>query len=107
MGPEGPSRQYRLPPPVASYNREFKGMLNEMTAVLDFILWHTTLVAFDTFLYLSVILHEFGSSFWTKRETWRKFKKIASSSGAVGDNHHSYLEGACSTFDDTFLVKCR
>ena len=98
MGPEGPSRQYRLPPPVASYNREFKGMLNEMTAVLDFILWHTTLVAIDTFLYLSVILHEFGSSFWTKRETWRKFKKIASSSGAVGDNHLSYLEDTYSVY---------
>ena len=58
-------------------------MLNEMTAVLDFILWHTTLFAFDTFLYLSVILHEFGYSFWTKRETWRKFKKTALLSGAV------------------------
>ena len=84
MGPEGPSRQYRLPPPVASYNREFKGMLNEITAVLDFILWHTTLVAIDTFLYLSIILYEFGYSFWTKRETWRKFKKTALLSGVVG-----------------------
>ena len=83
MGPEGPSRQYCLPPPVASYNRVFKGMLNEMTAVLDFILWHTTLFAFDTFLYLSVILYEFGYSFWTKRETWRKFKKTALLSGVV------------------------
>ena len=69
---------------MASYNREFKGMLNEMTAVFDFILWHTTLVAFDTYLYLSLILHEFGYSFWNRRETWRKWKKAALLSGEVG-----------------------
>ena len=72
-----------IPLSVASYNPAFRAMFNEMTAVLDFILWHTTLVAFDIFLRMSLILYEFGSSFWSKRETWRKFKKTASLSGAV------------------------
>ena len=83
VGPEGLSGQSHLPLPVASYNPAFRAMFNEMTAVLDFILWHTTLVAFDTFLHMSLILYEFGFSFWSKRETWRKFKKTASLSGVV------------------------
>ena len=83
MGPEGPSGQCHLPFPVASYNPAFKVMFNEMTSVLDFILWHTTLVAFDSFLRLSLILYEYGLADLTKRETWRKFKKTASLSGAV------------------------
>ena len=84
MGTEGPSGQCHLPLPVASYNPAFKAMFYEMTAVLDFILWHTTLVAFDTFLRLSLMLYEYGSAHLTKREIWRKFKKTASLSGAVG-----------------------
>ena len=83
MGPEGPSGQCHLPLPVASYNPAFKAMFNEMTAVLDFILWHTTLVSFDSFQRLSLLLHEYGPADLTKRETWRKFKKTASLSGAV------------------------
>ena len=83
MGPEGPSGQCHLPLPVASYNPALKAMFNEMTAVLDVILWHTTLVAFDSFLHLSLLLHEHGPAVLTKRETWRKFKKTASLSGAV------------------------
>ena len=83
MGPEGPSGQCHLPLPVTSYNPAFRVIFNEMTAMLDFILWHTTLVAFDSFLRLSLMLHEYGPADWTKRETWRKFKKTASLSGAV------------------------
>ena len=83
MGPEGPSGQCHLPLPVASYNPAFKAMFNEMAAVLDFILWHTTLVAFDSFLRLSLLLHEYRPADLTKRETWRKFKKTASLSGVV------------------------
>ena len=84
MGPEGPSGQCHLPFPMASYNPGFRAMFYEMTAVLDFILWHTTLVAFDSFLRLSLMLHEYGPADLTKRETWRKFKKTASLSGVVG-----------------------
>ena len=83
MGPEWPSGQSHLPLPMASYNPAFRAMFNEMTAVLDFILWHTTLVAFDSFLRLSLMLHKYGPADLTKRETWRKFKKTASLSGAV------------------------
>ena len=83
VGPEGLSGQSHLPLPVASYNPAFRAMFNEMTAVLDFILWHTILVAFDIFLHMSLILFEFGSSFWSKRETWRRFIKTSSLSGAV------------------------
>ena len=83
MGPEGQSGQCHLPLPVASYNPAFRAMFNEMTAVLDFILWHTTMVAFNTLLRLSLMLHEYGPADLTKRETWRKFKKTASLSGAV------------------------
>ena len=83
MGPEGPSGQCHLPLPVASYNPPFRAMFNEMTAVLNFILWHTTLVALDSFLRLSLMLHEYGPAHLTKRETWRKFKSTASLSGVV------------------------
>ena len=82
-----------------------------MTSVLDFILWHTTFVAFDSFLCLSLMMHEYGPADLTKRETWRTFKKTASLSGVVDAvvtiTIPTYLEGACSTFDGTFLVKCR
>ena len=74
MGPEGPSGQCYLPLPVASYN---PAMFNAI------IVWHTTLVAFDIFLRLSLMLHNYGLANLTKRETWWKFKKTASLSGAV------------------------
>ena len=83
MGPEGPSGQCHLPLPVASYNPACRAMFNEMTAVINFSLCHTTLVAFDIFLRLSLMLHKYGLADLTKRGTWWKFKKTASLSGAA------------------------
>ena len=103
MGPEETSGQWQLPVPVASYSTAFKTMFHGITFPIDFILWQTTLVAFNTFVHISLILYEFGPPLWTmNRETWRKLRKASSLSGAVHaiNNHHSYL--ACS--DATFLV---
>ena len=103
MGPEEASGQWQIPLSVASYSTAFKTMFHVITSPVDFILWHTTLVAFNTFVHISLILYEFGPPLWTmNRETWRKLRKASSLSGAVHamNNHHSYL--ACS--DATFLV---
>ena len=103
MGPERTSGQCQLSLPVASYSTAFKNMFHAITFPIDIILWHTTLVAFNTFVHMSLILYEFGPPLWTmKRETWRKLRKAASLSGAVHaiSNHLSYL--ACR--DATFLV---
>ena len=106
QGPVGPvetSGQCQLPLPVASYSTAFRATFHGITFLIDFILWHTTLVTFNTFVHISLILYEFGAPLWTmNRETWRKLRKASSLSGAVHaiNNHHSYL--ACS--DATFLV---
>ena len=95
--------QWQLPLPVASYSTAFKTMFHGITFLIDFILWHTTLVTSNTFVHISLILYEFGPPLWTlNRETWRKLRKASSLSGGVHaiNNHHSYL--VCS--DATFLV---
>ena len=84
MGLEGTSGQYQVPLPVASYSTAFKTMFHAITFLIDFILWHATLVAFNTFVHMSLILYEFGPPLWTmKRKTWQTLKKAASTSGAV------------------------
>ena len=84
MGPEQTSGQCQLPFPVASYSTAFKTMFHGITFPIDFILWHTTLVTFNTFVHISLILYEFGSPLWTmNRETWRKLRKASSLSGVV------------------------
>ena len=84
MGQEVTSGQCQLPLSVASYSTAFNAMLHAITIPIDFILWHATLVTFNTFLHMSLILYEFGAPLWTmKRETWRKLKKASSLLGAV------------------------
>ena len=103
VSPERTSGQCQLPLPVASYSTAFKTIFHGIIFLIDFILWHTTLVAFNTFVHTSLILYEFGPPLWTmNRETWRTLRKASSLSGAVHavSNHHSYL--ACH--DATFLV---
>ena len=107
MGPEGTGGQWHLPLPMACYIPAFKAMFHGMVIPIDFILWHATLLALNTFLHLSLILYEFGPPLWSiTRKMWRQSKRAHSLSGEVDVvvSHHSYLEGACSTFDDTFLV---
>ena len=55
----------------------------KIDVLVDFILWHTTLVAFNIFLLLCLILHEYGLAHLTMGETWRQFKKTASLAGVV------------------------
>ena len=101
VGPEETSGQWQLPFPVASYSMAFKTMFHEIAFPIDFILWHTTLVTFNTFEHISLILYEFGPPLWTmNRETWRKLRKASSLSGAVHaiNNHHSYLACCYATF---------
>ena len=103
MGPEETSGQCQLPLPVTSYSTAFKIMFHGITFPIDFILWHTTLVTFNTFAHISLILYEFGPPLWAmNRETWQKLRRASSLSGAVHaiNNHYSYL--VCS--DATFLV---
>ena len=84
VDPEGTSGQWQLPLPVAGYNTAFKTMFHQMAILIDFILWHVTLVMFNAFVHISLILYEFGPPQWTmNRETWRKLRKEASLSGAV------------------------
>ena len=89
MGPEGTSGQWHLPLPMASCISAFKAMFHAMAVAIDFILWHATLVASDSFLLLSLILYEFSPPGWTRTRkmwrqfTWRKHKRAASLSGEV------------------------
>ena len=106
MGPEETSGQWQFFLPVASYNTAVKTMFHEMGILIDFILWHTTLVTFNTFVHISLILYEFGPPLWTmNRETWRKLRKASSLSGAV----HGMITITILTLrvhvcsDDTFL----
>ena len=84
MGPEGTSGQCHLPFPIASYIPTFKAMFHGMAIPINFILWHATVLAFNTFLHLSLILYEFGPPLWSiTRKMWRQSKKAASLSGEV------------------------
>ena len=75
---KGPSRQTHLYL-VTSYKLSFNDMIEKTTEVLEFILCQATLVAFDLFLHLSLIVHE-GLPHPTKR---RRRRKAKSSSGEV------------------------
>ena len=84
MGSEGTSGQWHLPLPMASYILVFKAMFHEMAIPIDLILWHATVLAFNTFLHLSLILYEFGPPLWSiTRKMWRQSKKAASLSGEM------------------------
>ena len=84
MGPEGTSGQWHLPLPMASYIPAFKAMFHGMAIPIDFILWHATVLAFNTFLHLSLILNEYWPPLWSiTRKMWRQSKKAASLSGEV------------------------
>ena len=84
MGPEGTSGQWHLPLPMASYIPAFKAMFHGMAIPIDFILWHATVLAFNAFLHLSLILYEYWPPLWSiTRKMWRQSKKAASLSGEV------------------------
>ena len=68
VGPEGTSGQCYLPLPMTSYIPGFKVMFHEMTIPSDFILWHATVLVFNAFLHLSLILYEYWPSLWSMRE---------------------------------------
>ena len=84
MGPEGKSGQWHLSLPMASYIPTFKAIFLGMAIPIDFILWHATVLAFNTFLHLSLILYEFGPTLWSiTRKMWRQSKRAHSLSGEV------------------------
>ena len=68
---KGPSGQTHLCLPVTSYNPTFNDMIEKMAEVLEFIICQATLVTFDLFLHLALILHE-GLSHSMKRQRGRK-----------------------------------
>ena len=74
-GPSGQTHFYL----VTSYNPTFNGVIEKTAEVLQFILCQATLVAFDLFLHLALIVHE-GLPHSTKR---RRGRKATSSSGEV------------------------
>ena len=76
---KGPSGLTYLYLPVTSYKPTFNDMIEKTAEVLEFILCQVTLVAFDLFLHLAVIVHE-GLPHSTKR---RRRRKASSSSGEV------------------------
>ena len=76
---KGPSGQTHLYPTVTSYNPAFNDVIEKTAEVLEFILCQATLVAFDLFLHLALIVHE-GLPHSTKR---RRGRKATSSSGEV------------------------
>ena len=81
----GPMKECHLPLPMASYSTAFiKATFHGMVTPIDFILWHATVLAFNTFLHLSLILYEFYTPLWSiTRKMWRQSKKAASLSGEV------------------------
>ena len=79
MACKGPSGQIHLYLPVTSYKPAFNDVIEKMAEVLEFILCQATLVAFDLFLHLAVIVHE-GLPHSAKRQRRRK---ATSSSGEV------------------------
>ena len=79
MARKGPSEQTHLCLTVTKYDLTFNDMIEKTAEVLEFILCQATLVAFDLFLHLALIVHE-GLPHSTKR---RRGRKVASSSGEV------------------------
>ena len=76
---KGPSGQTHLCLLMTSYKLTFNDMIEKTAEVLEFILCQATLVAFDLFLHLALIVHE-GHPHSTKR---RRGRKATSSSGEV------------------------
>ena len=76
---KGPSRQTHLCLPVTSYTPFFNDVIEKTAEILEFILCQATLVAFDLFLHLALIVHE-GLPHSAKR---RRGRKTRSSSGEV------------------------
>ena len=76
---KGPSGQTHLCLLVTSYSPTYNDMIEKTAEVLELILCQATLVAFDLFLHLALIVHE-GLPHLTKR--WRG-RKARSSSGEV------------------------
>ena len=74
---KGPSGQTHPCLCVTSYNLTFHDVIEKTAEVLEFILCQATLVAFDLFLHLALIVHE-GLPHSTKRQRGRK---VTSSSG--------------------------
>ena len=74
-GPSGQTNLYL----VTSYNPTFNDVIEKTAEVLEFILCQATLVAFDLFLHLALIVHE-GLPCSTKRQ---RSRKATSSSGEV------------------------
>ena len=59
-------------------------MFDWMAIPIEFILWHATVLAFDAFLHLSLILYEFWPPLWSiTRKMWRQSKQAATLSGQV------------------------
>ena len=79
VAPKGPSGLAHLYHSVTSYNPTFNDVIEKTAEVLEFILCQATLVAFDLFLHLALIVHE-GLPRSTKRQRRRK---ATSSSGEV------------------------
>ena len=79
MVPEGRSGQTHPCLPVTSSNPVLNDMIKKMTDVLEFIPWQATLVAFDLFLHLALIVQE-GFPYLTKRQ---RSRKITLASGEV------------------------
>ena len=76
---KGLSRQTYLCLPVTSCNLTFNDVIEKTVDVLEFILCQATLVVFDLFVHLVLIVHE-GLPHLAKR--WRS-RKANSSSGEV------------------------
>ena len=79
VAPKGPSGQIHLCLLETSYNPTFDDVIEKTAEVLELILCQATLVAFDLFLHLALIVHE-GLPHSTKR---RRGRKATSSSGEV------------------------
>ena len=71
MVPEGTSGQTHLGLPVTSCNPAFNAVIEKMAEVIEFILWQATLVAFDLFLHLALIVHEGLPHSTKRRRDWK------------------------------------
>ena len=79
MAPNGLSGQTLLCLPVTRYNLTIKDTIEKMAVVLEFILCQATLVTYDLFLHLALIVHE-GLPHSARR---RRGRKATSLSGEV------------------------
>ena len=68
---KGPSGQTNLCLPVTNYHPTLNDVIEKTAEVLEFILCQATLIAFDLFLHLALIVHE-GLPHSTKRQRGRK-----------------------------------